>query len=1106
MNKILRNINLRYYFAIIWIAFCLSHSYAQKITFSGQNIPLEKALEAIRKQTDYTVFGNKAEIQQAKKISIEADNMELKNFLAAIFANEPFQYNIENKVISLSKILQQPKTNSPSKTGTQQRSIIGTVVRKDNEKPIPNATIRIKGTSYQAKSNPNGDFALIFPSMDENPTVEIKILGMKPFEVQLDLSINPLLVARMEEAQQEIDDVVVTGIFNRKKDSFSGAYATYTAEQLQMASASNVLEGLQILDPSFQIVQNNSLGSDPNQQLNLEIRGKTSVAALDDAFGTDPNQPLFILDGFESTMERIRNIPIDRLASITILKDATATALYGSKGANGIIVVESKKPKSGELIFNYSGRMDVEIADLTDYNLMNAAEKLQFELLSGHYGRVNENGQITNNNNLEREQVYLDRLKEVKRGVDSYWLNEPIRTGIGQSHNFSLDGGDQSFQYSIGLNRQVVQGAMKKSGKEVTDGNISLIYRKGKFSFNNVLNARYVVANKEPVSFLSFAQANPYYRKYNEEGEPDKYLENISNDVRFNPLYDFNNNNLSKTDGQEIINNLSVEWNILRGLHLRVNAGLSQFRNSGEIFRSPNNSEYATSPMRERGKYTESKEKSLNYNGRATLSYGNTWNKHTVNIGSSMSLFHTQRNNSQYSVQGFIDDKIINPQLALTYELGILPSYQDLRNRSMAVLMNTNYGYDGRFLVDANLSVDGSSLYGSNRNFTNIYSIGGAWNLHREAFLKDVDWIDQLRLRASYGNQGNQNFKAYIAMQIYQYNTLNANPFGSGLSISNFGNPDLKWQRTYTQNYSVDFKAFNDRLRIMVDYFLKDTNPLLVSVTTASSNGRDVSIQNLGGLMTKGVEGILSVAPILKPQLTWRLDLNLSHSRSEYQDIGNKLDNHNQKNRNRSMIRFYDGGSPDDLWAVPSLGIDPSTGREIFLNRFGEETFVFNYQDEVKIGNSRALFDGNLTSTFFYKNFNLMVSFGYQLGGKTFMNTLYNKVENISSASLRHNQDKRALYDRWQQPGDEASFKALSLQSSTPMSSRFIQDNDVLTLDVVSLSYRTSTWSWLKQIRARSMNFGVGSNRLMHLSTIRNERGIDYPFARHINFSCGISF
>ncbi|MCA5005548.1 SusC/RagA family TonB-linked outer membrane protein [Sphingobacterium bovistauri] len=1089
---------------LLWV--CIGTVYAQKITFSGKNVPLEQALEAIRKQTNYTVFGQKLEIQQAKKISIDAKNMELNTFLKIICETEPFQYNIENKVISLSKILQQPKTNLPARTRTQQRSIVGTVVRKDNEKPIPNATVKIKGTSYQAKSNPNGDFALVFPSMDKDPIVEVTIIGMKPFEIQVDLSINPILFARLEEQQQEIDDVVVTGIFNRKKESFSGAYATYTAEQLQMASASNVLEGLQILDPSFQIVQNNSLGSDPNQQLNLEIRGKTSVAALDDAFGTDPNQPLFILDGFESTMERIRNIPIDRLASITILKDATATALYGAKGANGIIVVESKKPKSGELIFNYSGRMDMDLADLTDYNLMNAAEKLRFELLSGHYGSVNEYGQITNNNQPQREQVYLDRLKEVNRGVDSYWLNEPIRTGIGQSHNISLDGGDQTFQYSIGLNRQVVQGVMKKSDKEVTDGNINLIYRKGKFSFNNILNARYVVANKEPVSFLSFVQANPYYRKYNEAGEPDKYLENISNDVRFNPLYDFNNNNLSKTDGQEIINNLSVDWNILKGLLLRVNAGLSQFRNSGEIFRSPNNSEYATSPMRERGRYTESKDKILKYNGRAILSYGNTWNKHTINVGSSMSLFHNQSNNTQYGVQGFIDDKIINPQLALTYELGRLPSYQDLRDRSIAFLMNTNYGYDGRFLVDANLSIDGSSIYGSNRNFTNIYSIGGAWNLHREAFFKDLDWIDQLRLRASYGNQGNQNFKSYIAMQIYQYNTLNANPFGPGLSISNFGNPNLKWQRTYTQNYSVDFKAFKDRLRIMVDYYLKDTNPLLVSVATASSNGRNVSIQNLGGLMTKGVEGILSVAPILKPQFTWRLDLNLSHSRSEYQDIGNKLDNHNEKNRNRSMIRFFDGGSPDDLWAVPSLGIDPSTGREIFLNRFGEETFVFNYQDEVKIGNSRAIFDGNLTSTLYYKNFNVLVSFGYQMGGKTFMNTLYNKVENISSASLRYNQDKRALYDRWQKPGDEASFKALNLQSSTPMSSRFIQDNDVLTLDAVSISYRTSTWSWLKQIRARSMNFSLGSNRLMHLSTIRNERGIDYPFARHINFSCGISF
>jgi len=1081
--------------------------YAQKITFTGKNIPFEQALEAIRSQTDFTVFGQKTEIQQAKNISIIANNMYLKDFLDAICEVEPFKYNIENKVISLSKIDQQHKSNINSKSNLQKhtRSLIGKIVKKDTEIPIVNATIKIKGTTTQTNSNTNGDFALFYSKAINDPKVEITLLGMKPFQAQLDTIDYQTLKVEMEDETKELDDIVVTGIFNRKKESFSGAYATYNAAQLQMASATNVFEGLQILDPSFQIVQNNNFGSDPNQQLNIEIRGKTSVAAIDDAFGTNPNQPLFILDGFETTMERIRNISIDRLASITILKDATATALYGSKGANGVVVVESKKTKPGELILNYNGYVNFSSPDLKKYNLMNSAEKLQFELLSGYYGQVNEYGQIISNNN-NREQTYLNRLKEVKRGVDTYWLNEPIRTGINQSHNFSLDGGDKSFQYSIGLNKQINQGVMKKSGNEVTDGNISLTYRKGKFSFNNVLNARYRVANREPVSFRNFAQANPYYRKKNEEGGIDKYLENIQFDERFNPLYDFNNNNLSKTDGQEIINNLNIEWNIVKGLLLRFNTSISQFRNNGEYFLSPKNSQFANLPMSDRGSFSESKEKILNYNGRATLSYGNTWKKHTINLGSSMSMFHTHNNNSQYGVTGFIDDKIINPQLALTYEIGRRPTYRDVRRRSVGFLINTNYAYDRRFLFDGNFSLDGSSVFGSNRNFTNIYSVGAAWNLNRENFLKEVNWIDQLRIRASYGNQGNQNFNDYIAMQIYQYNTFSSNPFGPGLSISNFGNLNLSWQRTFTQNYSLDFKMLKDRFRIMVDYYLKDTNPLLVSINTASSNGRTDAIQNLGGLKTKGIEGIISVAPILRPQMSWRLDLNISHIRSEYYKIGNKLERLNEKNRNRSMIRYYDGGSPDDLWAVRSLGIDPATGRELFLNQLGKETFVFNYKDEVNFGNSRALFDGNLTSTFYYKNFNFMISFGYELGGKSFMSTLYNKVENISSGSIKYNQDKRALYDRWQKPGDKTSFKSIGLQTSTPMSSRFIQDNNVLRIDALSMSYQNNTWPFLKQIRARSIRLAVGSNRLLYLSSVRNERGIDYPFARDINFSCGISF
>src|SRR5690606_26228426 len=191
--------------------------------------------------------------------------------------------------------------------------ILGEVRRKDNNQPIENATVRIKNTAYQSATKVDGFFALTYDATVKSPALLVSYIGMKDIELSGDVLQKKPVIALLEEAEQTIEDVVVTGIFTRRKESFSGASSTYSADQLKMVSGTNVLQSLNILDPSFNIVTNNQLGSDPNQELDIEIRGKTSVAGLDEAYGSNPNQPLFILDGFETTMQRIRDISMDRI-------------------------------------------------------------------------------------------------------------------------------------------------------------------------------------------------------------------------------------------------------------------------------------------------------------------------------------------------------------------------------------------------------------------------------------------------------------------------------------------------------------------------------------------------------------------------------------------------------------------------------------------------------------------------------------------------------------------------------------------------------------------------------------------------------------------------
>ena len=371
--------------------------------------------------------------------------------------------------------------------------------------------------------------------------------------------------------------------------------------------------------------------------------------------------------------------------------------------------------------------------------------------------------------------------------------------------------------------------------------------------------------------------------------------------------------------------------------------------------------------------------------------------------------------------------------------------------------------------------------------------------------MKDVEWLNYFKLRASVGNPGNQNFDDYISMRIYGYNNNYSSPFGATVYVTNLGNRGLDWQQTLDCNVGFDMILLNNRLKCFFDYFTKVTDPLLVSIGVPSSTGTSTVLRNLGTQETKGVTMVLNYQLIKTNDLLWSVNLNMRHMTTKYKEIGNSLGIYNDANKSRNLTRYYDGGSPYDLWAVRSNGIDPMTGREVFLTKNGNQTFQHNYDDEVVCGNSEPDLEGVFGTSFYYKGFTAAVNFRYRIGGQIFMNTLYNKVENITTSKLLENQDKRALHDRWQYVGHEAKFKAISQTETTPISSRFIEDNNVLTGESISIGYENNG-DWLKKFGASSLTFKAYMNEFFRVSTVKNERGIDYPYARSVSFSLGLRF
>lgn len=542
-------------------------------------------------------------------------------------------------------------------------------------------------------------------------------------------------------------------------------------------------------------------------------------------------------------------------------------------------------------------------------------------------------------------------------------------------------------------------------------------------------------------------------------------------------------------------------------LRIRGKLGIIVGRSNSKQFDSPEMSKYLTTDQLKRGSYSESNTKSSSYDGSLDISYGKTFGKHTVNAIGGMQISENNSNLSMFQAIGYSSDLFSNPNFANGYPEGGRPSSSISKSRTASYYANFNYGYQLRYLLDFNLRTDGSSVYGVNNPFSTTWSLGLGWNIHNEAFFNKNGVLNYLKLRYSVGNPGNANLNAKMANSIYTYYTQYPNMFGLAALISSWGNSGLKWQRTNEHNVGIDIEMFHNRLRLSTDFFIKKTDPLLLSIDFPPSTGISQVPMNIGAMKNIGTTFTGSYIIIRKPDMNWTVNANLRHIRTTYYNIGDLLEKYNEKGRtNQTLTRYYDGASNTALYAVRSAGIDPMTGNEIFIRKDGSYTFKWDSADEVICGDSTPDVEGAFGTSFYWKGFSVNAIFSYRYGGQAFLSTLFNKVENISDVQVKYNQDKRALYDRWQKPGDIAKFKRIDDTSTTNMSSRFIADDNTLELSTVSVGYETTAGKWLQSIGASSFNVRIYGNNLFRLSTIKEERGIDYPFSRSISASVGIRF
>ena len=982
---------------------------------------------------------------------------------------------------------------------TSSLNVFSGTVYDENGDPMPLVTVQILGQTGGFITDSKGHFE--FKTKNATERVRVTFMGYKAKAVTL-RGGTPLRID-LEPDNQTIESVVVTGFTKKDKKSYTGAQTTIKSEQLLSVGTKNLLQGLEAFVPGLQVVQQNNLGSDPNARPDLNLRGRAT-------FSGAANLPLFVVDGAIVDVEYIYDMDMNTIESVTVLKDASASALYGAKAAAGVIVITTKPISEGAIRVNYSGTLRLSMPDLSDYHLLTPEQKLQYEDLAGLY-KAGGTAMLPSFDQQHSLDLRRDRVvRMVQSGTNTDWLAKPLRTGVSHSHTVSADGGDKYVRYGLSLRYGNETGVMMQSARERLSGTFKLSYNKqGKFFASNTLTVnRSTSQDPSYGSFSNFSKQNPYQSPYDANGELLAKLEHNLD----NPLYEASLGSFNRAGSMDFLNTTTAQYWVDRNLRIDGDFSFTTRNNYSRSFKSPLSYTFRNeTDLTKKGSMTENLGRGLSFLGKLMVSYNRTFfEKLYVTSMAGSSLESTTADNSSYTSLGFYSDVLGHPNFALGYGGSARPSGSESLATAAGFFFNGNAIYDNRYSVDVVYRYEGSSKFGKNQRFAPFWSLGTAWNIHNEKFFEGNKNIQLLKLRASIGYLGNISFDPYQALTTYTYNNRINYIVGAGSVPLAIGNPELKWERTLSKNVGLDLTLFKNRWDLTLDAYQKTTDNLLLDVSLAPSIGAVTARQNVGEVENNGIEFQTRVVPIQTKDLQWSLSLNYSYNRNKVKKVSDALKALNQKNlgvdslnRGTTPLPLYEEGeSLTALKVVPSAGIDPATGREIYIKRDGTYTFTYDPNDRRVFGDTSPWAYGSLTSYLMYKGFSLNANFGYSLGATVYNATLASRVEGTKK---EQNADRRVLESRWKQAGDVTRYRDIASTESPYQTSRFIQKEYYFTLRSLSLAYETEA-TWVKKLHMRRARVELLANDLFYLSTVKRERGLDYPFARSVEMSLRLSF
>ena len=1076
-------------------------AYSQEnLKLNLKEVSLMTLFREIQKQTGIDFVYNEEQCRDFGKVSVEISDGMVEQLLQQVFDSSKLTYRFENGVIMI-------KALDEMRPQEQKVQISGSVVDTKGQ-PLPGVTILLKGTTVGCVTDSEGNFRLELP-MRENIVLSFSFVGMKTIEVAYSGQKEMKVVLEEEITEMEQVNVISTGYYDIDKSKMTGAVEVVTAREIAGKGYTSIDE---VLRGTLAGVSVMNVSGRPGAQAQIRIRGVNSL--------TGNMEPMWIVDGMpmqgnlptsvgvgatdlENTVltSGIGNISPDDVESITILKDAAAAAIYGSRAANGVIVIKTKRGRVGKSYINVQSSFAISEAPKNRLEMMNSEEKIAFERsLYEDFPNATLRGRasLLYKGNDEGTISRADAMAELEnmRQINTDWFDEIFRVALNHKHVVTLSGGSETTQFYSSINYSNEQGVIPNNDYKHFGATLKLTHdfnRNLRILFDVSSSLRTEKSSASAVNPLYYATfANPYERPYDENGNYayDYSYEPELSKVKDGYMYDFNmlkdlRENTAKTKYGSNQVNLQLEWKLFEGFMYSLAGTVSNTSSYTRKEIAPGSytskvkswildlySENEIPDNLNLGALQENTSRSFGWTVRNQIKYARELKEdHFVNIVVGHEVSAVESNSfMQYSPQYDVDKGLIGyPNLdgvnAGDLDLDRLHETSKGQDRSVSVFATASYSYKDRYVVAGSSRWDGADIIGTDNRFSPLWNVSLKWNMHEENFMKSCRFVNVLSLRGSYGFTGSIDRNAY-PFTLMTYGSLRYYD-GIQLPIDVMpGNPSVKWQKKEDRSIGLDFSLFNYRINGTVNYYCNDVNNLLGDKKIPYSTGRGSVVANLSSLRNSGWEFSLNTVNIDHENFRWTTSFNIALNDNKITDAFYEKISDLYTIRRKYQIEGY----PVNAWfGFKTAGINPQTGEYMIYtdakdedghpkgypygNGYIADGSTYSTENAYYLGEAEPPISGGFGTTLTYKRLSLNAQFAFMTGHKIKSFKSYNG--SLMNAS-RLNQLKTEA-NRWRKPGDITNEPKYTTSTATlsllEITDDKLEDGSYLKCNLISLGY-----------------------------------------------------